>query len=219
MAVIGPWPDLATAVSETRAFLNDGPQDKPVKRKQLVGNVNGSNTQFQTWEDRLVPGSFIAFVDFTQVPVVELDDIQGVVQLATAPTPGQVVRGRYYYQFFLDSEMQEFVQRGAAMIVESEDVTLVAPGLKDACMSFAGYFGFRKQAIRWAHRMSDRFLLEEEPLVQEPIARPNHFEQIAQKFYDEGRVLRDDFYKRHSRSLAPAFAMFKPRIPPIAPRR
>lgn len=219
MAVIGPWPDLATAVAETRAFLNDGPQDKPVKRKQLIGNVNGVNTQFQTWEDRLVPGSMLVFVDFTQVPATEIDDVQGVIQLATAPAPGQVVRGRYYYQFFLDPELQEFVQRGASMITDTEDVTSIAPGLKSACMNFAGFFAFRKQAIRWAHRMSDRFLLEEEPLVQEPIARPNHFEQLAQKFLDEGRVLRDDFYRRDSRSLAPAFAMFKARVPPIAPRR
>ncbi len=219
MAVVGPWPNLATAVAETRVFLNDGPLDKPVKRKQLVGNANGANTLFQTWEERLVPGSMVVTVDFTQVASTEIDLVQGLIQLAVAPTPGQVVRGRYYYQFFFDSELEEFVQRGAAMINESEDVTLVAPGLKDACMSFAGFYAFRKQAIRWAHRMSDRFLLEEEPLVQEPIARPNHFEQMAQKFLDEGRVLRDDYYRRHSRSLAPAFAVFKPRIPPIAPRR
>jgi hypothetical protein len=213
------WPDLATGVAELRIFLNDGPTDRPVKRKNLVGNANAVNTIFETFEDRIVPGTLVASVDFTDVPSTLIDPLFGLVQLATPPNAGQGVRARYYFQFFLDSELQQVLPDGARETLDTEDVTQIPPGLKNVCLYFAGSFAFRKQAIRWATRMSNRFLLEEEPLVQEPIARPNHFENIATKFYDEARILRDDFYKRHSRSLAPAFNMFKAKVPFISPRR
>ena len=78
---------------------------------------------------------------------------------------------------------------------------------------------FQKQAIRWAQRMSGRFLLEEEPVTQETEQRANHFLQIAREYWKQGVQSRDSFYMRHGRRNAPAAGMWKPHVPPLAPRR
>src|SRR6266446_949998 len=116
---MGAWPDLATAVTELRVFLNDGPSDRPIKRKKLIGTVDGDNTQFFVLEERLVPPAqsplpggvsiIISFDDLDQPnnTVVVTDPLMGEIDLTTAPNAGQVVRGRYYYQYFLDNELQE----------------------------------------------------------------------------------------------------------------
>jgi len=217
---VSTWTDLAVAISDIRAFVNDGPFDKLVKQKALIGEVNGSNDIFMTFEDRLTTVQKIT-VDFIDIgPAFTLiDAIQGFIQLTTPPAPSSVVRAAYYYQFFLDSELTEAVTMATGEILGTEDPTQVPIGLKQATMAMAGYFGFTKQSIRWATRMSMKFLLEEEPVKAETMNRSNLFGQIAKSYFDQARTMRDDYYKRQSRSLAPAFGMFKPRIPTIGPRR
>lgn len=219
---MGVWPDVATAVSDLRAYLNDGPTDRPIKSKQVVGVVNGTNVNFMTFEDRIIETSLVVTVDYSDVAdndVVVDDASMGRFHLRTAPIAGQVVRAHYYFQFFLDGELREAVQLATGEVLNTEDVGGIPIGLKTATLNFGGYFAFNKQAIRWATRMSNRFLLEEEPLEQETNNRANHFKTLAKNYFDEARIMRDDYYKRHSRGLAPAAGMLKANIPPIAPRR
>jgi len=86
-------------------------------------------------------------------------------------------------------------------------------------LHYAGHFAYMKQAMRWAQRMSSRFILEEEPLDNETLVRSNMFQSIAKTLRDTGDELRDNFYKRHGRRHAPAFNIIKPSIRPVAPRR
>lgn len=214
------WTSLAIAISDLRAFLNDGPVDKLVKQKALIGEVNGTNAVFMTFEDRLTSVVKIT-VDFVDqgAGFTLTDPIQGFIQLTTPPPPSSVIRAAYYYQFFLDSELTEAITMASGEIIGTEDPTQVGIGLKQATMAMAGYFAFTKQSIRWATRMSMKFLLEEEPVASETTNRSNLFGQIARTYFDQARTMRDDFYKRQSRSLAPAFGMFKPSIPHVGPRR
>ena len=47
------WQTQAAARADLRKFLNDGPLDRPVKNKQVIGVVDGSNKEFMTWDDRI----------------------------------------------------------------------------------------------------------------------------------------------------------------------
>lgn len=212
------WPDLATAIADLRTFLNDGPTDRPVKQKQLVGEVDGTNAEFFAWEERVVPGTLSVTVDFTPVAATLTDPVMGLVTLASPPPGGSTVRGRYYYQYFLDAELQTAITEAATQIEGSEDVTTIIPALKIVVLNFGGYFGYKKQAIRWAQRMSDKWILKEAPEEGDNFAKSNLFDKLARTFMDEARILRDDYYKRQSRQLAPAAAMMKPRIPRVGPR-
>lgn len=212
------WPDIATAVGELRTYLNDGPQDRPVKQKKLVGEVDGTNTEFFIFEERVVVGSLSVTVNFTPVASTLSDPVLGVVTLPTPPDRGTTVRGRYYFQYFTDAELQESLLNACGQVLSVEDVTQIGIGLKQPVLAYAGYFAYTKQSIRWAQRMSQKFLLDEEPLQSENNNRSNLFKQMAKGFMDDARIMRDDFYKRQSRALAPAAAVTKLRIPWIGPR-
>lgn len=219
---VNPWTSAAVARADLRTFLNDGPQDRPVKGKQVFGPVDGTNRQFITWEDRLVAGTLVVSVnltDLTPADYQEIDDVMGIFTLTTAPAAQQIVRARYFFQYFLDAELDAALQMAAVELVEDDNIVAVPIGLKNAALNFAGSFGYQKQAIRWAQRMSQRFLLEEEPTNEDLQARPNHFLKIADGMYRQAVLMRDGYYMRHGRRNVPAVAVNKPRLRPLAPRR
>lgn len=221
---MGAWATSDAARDELRAFLNDGPSDRPVKGKKLVGTANGQNKIFFAFDDRIVLSTpSTVFVSLSGIDLApggfSLDDaIMGQFTLAVAPPVGAEVRGRYYVQFFLDSELDEFLRLGAGQIVESRDITMINDGLAAAALNFAGYFGFAKQSIRWAQRMSEKYLLEDAPIDDGASQRPNLFRQIANDYLKNAKDARDSFYQRDGRRNAPAWRMFKPVIPNVGPR-
>lgn len=216
------WQDFASAVSALRSFVNDGPTDRPIKAKQVRGTVDGSNGTFVTWDDRLIEGTLVASVDDVDQAddaLVVLDPVMGRFTLTPAPSRGSVVRAHYYFQYFIDADLEEAMIQACGEVLQTEDPSGIPIGLKSSALNFGAFFAFTKQSIRWATRMSDRFLIQEEPIDAETLNRSNLFKDLANGFFDKARVMRDDFYMRHSRRQAPAFAMFKPRIGPIGPRR
>jgi len=91
----------ATGGNELRAFLNDGAQDRPVKNKQLIGVVDGVNTSFLTFDDRVVPGSLVVTVDLAQVPATLNDPVMGIIIVTTTPPAQQTtVRGHVLLSVF-----------------------------------------------------------------------------------------------------------------------
>jgi hypothetical protein len=216
---MGAWASATVARDELRAFLNDGTRDRPIKGKKLIGTVDGVNTEFFTYEERLVDdASLVVTVDIAVVSASITDATRGVIQLAAPPAQQTTVRGQYYFQYFLDSELDEALRNAAGEIIESDDITQVGFGFKNAALNYAGYFCFTKQAIRWAQRMSEKYILEDSPAEDGASQRPNLFNQIAQSYLKNAGDFRDSYYKRHGRRFAPAWAMFKPTIPPVGPK-
>lgn len=216
---MGAWASAAEALASLRRFTNDGPTDRPIKDKAVVGPIDGVNTKFMTYDDRVVVGSLVVTVDNVAVTVTLDDPIRGDFTLSAAPVVNSTVKAHYYFQYFLDIDLNESVQLAAGDLVESDDITLVEPGLKSAALSFGKSYAFGKQAIRWAERMSERFLLEEAPLDSNPQHRANLFQQISKDAMTAAIALRTSFYERHGRRGVAAFAITKPHIPVIGPRR
>lgn len=225
------WPDTATAILALRRLLHDGPTDRLVKSKKVVGPVDGSNRTFFTIEDRLVtpaagsplpaPGLTVT-VDYVAVAQgdITLDSaVLGQFTLATAPEATAGIRAEYFYQYFLDAELDEALQLAAGELIETDTYLLIQDGLKLAALTFGAHFAFQKQSVRWVERLSQKFLLEEEPLSAEVLGRANLFQTLADRFLKNGMTIRDSFYTRHGRRAAPAFSRYAPRIGPIGPVR
>ncbi len=226
------WASLAAATSDLRTFVNDGPVDRLVKEKVVIGATNGVNTTYMTWEDRIIGATLVVTIDYVPYPgafTQALDangiNLTGTFTLATPgstppvpPVATAVVRAQYYFQYFLDAELQEALFMAANEMIETDDPTQVPSGLKYAMLYFAGSFAYQKLAIRWAQVLSNRFLVVEEPSHNENMQRPNMFQQIAKSLWDQGTKLRDGYYMRHGRRNAPAFNRYYPRIPIIGPR-
>lgn len=220
---MGVWASAAEARDALRAFINDGPTDRPVKLKQVVGSVDGTNVTFFAWDDRIIPGTLVLSLDGIDQPggfiANTTDYIMGVIVTTTPPPADQALRARYYFQYFIDSELDEALQMAANQITETDDITSIVPGLKVAALNFGAHFGFQKQAIRWAQRMSSKFLLQEEPIDTEVEKRSNLFLQLAREYYKQGVQMRDSYYTRHGRRHAPAMGVYKPSTPYWGPRR
>lgn len=221
------WPSQQAAIDDLRRFVNDGPLDRPVKRKLVIGRVDGVNLNFMTFDDRIIDTSLIVSVDdlpYAVSQVVVDDPILGTFHLIAsagppvAPPPLQTtVRAAYYFQYFLDSELAEALMLASQIITEGDDPTQIASGLKPAALHFGASFAYGKQSMRWAQRKSAQFLLEEEPLSDDVMNRSNLFEKMRESYYKQGIALRDSFYMRDGRRNVPSFNVFKPNTSPTPP--
>lgn len=217
---MGAWADKVGARDDLRRFLSDGPQDRPVKRKPVVGPVDGLNTTFYAFDDRLLDGTLtVSYDEVDQVGTVLSDAMNGLFTVTAAPAAFTTVRARYYFQYFLDTELDEAVELAAGEIVESDDVTQVVPGLKLSTLWFATHMAWTKLGARWTSRESARLMLEEAPLQQENMERAKWFSDKAREGLENARKLRLDYYQNHGRRVSPAFAIHYPNIPRYGPRR
>lgn len=212
------WPSIAAAVADLRVFLNDGPQDRLVKQKLVVGAIDGVNTQFFTFEDRIIGSTLVVTVSFVPVPVTVNDEVTGEFRTDTPPDRDSTVRAQYFYRYFLDAELEVALESTAEQLLDVDDITKTPGGMKLATLHYAGAFAYQKQAMRWMERLSHKFLLEEEPLQNEALARSNMFKDMANNLLKNGEHFRDDFYKTQGRQLRPAFRVYRPRIGMIGPR-
>lgn len=216
------WADTAAALTALRQFLNDGPTDRPVKSKQIIGPANGVNKVFFTWEDRLITGTVSTIVNDTVIAEganLAVNQALGQLTYLVAPPPSAAIVASYFFQYFTDAELTSALTAGLGQISDATLVTNVPNGLQQAVLCFAGYFAYYKQAMRWAQRMSERFILQDAPLDSETLGRSNLFRQMANDLYKQAREMREDYYTQQGRREQPAWTVVKPYIPVIGPRR
>lgn len=202
-------------------FLGDNDDDKVVKRKNVVGQINGVNKRFWTFDDRLVakPAVYVDEAPIAAADVTLEDAVLGQFLLASAPATGATLQAQYRYHYFLDAELQAAVQVATGEFVETDNVTQVDPGLKLAVLNIAGSHACTRQSVRWMERASDRFMADEKPTREEALARSATFKDMARTMLSAGRQLRLDFFQNHGRRVRPAFTTVYQVLPPLGPRR
>lgn len=219
---MGVWADEGAAVADLRRFLNDGPTDRPVKGKPVIGRVDAINTTFITWDDRLVDGTLRVMDNNLVLPdtaVTLVDSITGEFTITPPPALTHTILALYYFQYFLDADMVEALEMATESISSSDDITTVAVGFRPAALAFASSWAYEKQSMRWTQRLSNRFRVEEEPTDKDVSERPKLFKLWADDFWEKGVKFRDDVYTRQGRRNVPSIARTSPFLPPIAPRR
>lgn len=220
---MGVWADAVTARNDLRSFVRDNVTDRPVKNKLVLGPIDGVNPVFYTYEERIVAGTILFSYDYVEQPgsvIAAQDLIMGKFSLAPPPQANVGVRASYYWQLFLDSDLDEALQLAAGEIHETDDITTVQAGLKNAALHFAASFAFTNQSVRWlVQRASEKYLLQESPVEAPAEQRAKEFRDAATTYYKMGVELRSSFYQRHGRRDAPAWNVYKPVLPPIQPLR
>lgn len=209
----------STGVTDLRVHLSDGATDRFRYRKRCFGEVNGSNLTFKTYEFRRVTDFTLAtspegvYLNGVLVPATGIasDFInEGVFTLTSAylPVDGQYVEASYYIQWFLDSELDGFLQRAALSELNTSDYTTLSGGLITAAIEIASSFAYAKMAQRWREYLSSNFKVEDEPEKQ--VTGPvENFIQLAKEALDRGLQIRDDYYTRQGRAKQPLFANIK----------
>lgn len=215
-----------TAVSDIRMLLSDGPTDKLMWRKQVLGQLDGTNTKFKTFEFRRVTDFTVAPTDATGVFVddalqtVTADDlVSGGFTLSAAPTNGQTITATYYVQWFTDAELTQFVTSAAEWSGYVDSFTSVPEGLRPASKEYAASQAFQKLSLRFAMNLAETYQLYDAP-DQKRFDPVKAYADIAKQKMDLAFRLRDDFYKnRQGQALAPRSGVVRGRVRDVAPKR
>lgn len=215
------WADPTT---DLRNLIGDGAKDKERKLKQLVGQVDGTNKTFFTFEKRFLTDFTApatpegAFVNSTLVAVTSQDAPIGQVVLTVAPDPGDIVEATYYFQWFENSELETFLRSASNWIGIGNDPTKIEGGLQPPAKYYAAQEAVHKLSIQFANSNSAIYLMEEGP-KEKKVALVNHFRTLSKDYTDKAMKLLSHFYKGQGAQDGPVFASIAGAVPSVVPRR
>lgn len=212
-----------TAVADLRVHLSDGPTDKLSYRKRVIGQINGANLIFKTFEYRRLTNLTTAvapagvYKDGVLVTVSADNLTSGEFTLAVAPTDGQVLEATYYSQWFEDTDLTVFLTQAANWSSLAGDYTNAPPGLQPALLDYCGHLGYRKLALFWARSISETFMFQDAP-QKDRYAVVDSYTRLAADFEKRATQLRNDFYARQGQNLQPLFVSIQGNVRDVPPR-
>jgi len=214
-----------TAVSDVRKIISDGPTDKLSYRKKVLNIINGVNKIFKTFEMRRVSnftsptGPVGVFVDDSPVTVISDDVTSGEFVVNTAPTDGQSLTATYYWQWFLDAELQEFLVDSAEWIGVGVDYTQIPESLRPASKEYAAHKAYQKLVSKMAVNLAETYQLYDAPDGKrfDPVSM---YMKISKEKYDLALKLRNDVYDgRKGQAKAPISVSIAGRVRDVPPNR
>lgn len=216
----------STAVTDVRKILSDGATDKLCYRKKVIGEINGTNVTFKTFEIRRISslvtptGPTGAFTDSgVAVPVTSEDMESGEFVVTTAPADGTSLVASYYYQWFNDDELTEFLTDASEWIGNGADFTTLGEDLRPSAKEYAAHKAYQKLISRMSVNLAETYQLYDAPDQKrfDPVAA---YMKISQGKYDLALKLRNDVYTgRKGQAGAPRSGTVIGRVPNVAPNR
>lgn len=210
------------ALTELRQLLNDDSTDKPRFRQQVLGQVNGTNKAFRTFEPRRVTDFTTAIAPFgvyknsSATPeTVTTDNLEfGQFVLSTAPTAGDTLEASFYVQWFTDTELNAFLLDSANWL-GTGTVVAIQQGLQPAAKKYAAAQAYQELAIRWSQDLSMQFKSQDIDPETKPI---NPYTSLANQFRKDATDSRDQFYKRQGRPYQPLFKSVAGNVGDVPPK-
>lgn len=209
----------ASPIADLRILLSDGPTDKLRANKAVMGNQNGINSIFKTAEFRR-QNNFTAASTVSPLGIsingvlvapsaVSTDDPNtGFFSLAASSVGvNDQVTTTYYIQWFLDSEIDNFLQQASMWLGQTSDYSITPDGLKDACLKFAASNAYMKLSLKYAEDvMAETYKLQDSKDDKRmDIVRA--YQDASKQARKDANTSRDDFYTRKGQSLAPKFGI------------
>jgi hypothetical protein len=216
-----PW---ANAVSDCRKTLSDGDTDKLAYRKKVIGEQNGVNLTFKTFEARRI-SEFVSptapagvFLDNAAATVASEDLTSGEFNLVTAPTDGQTLVATYYYQWFTDEELEEFLLTATQWIGLGDDFLQIPDTFQPAAREYVAFLGYQKLVSKMSVNLAETYQLYDAP--DEKRFNPvTMYMNISKQKYDLAVKLRDDVYERKGAAKAPRSATLPGTVRDVPPNR
>ena len=205
----------ASPIGDLRTLLSDGPTDKLRANKAVMGNQNGVNAVFKTFEfrrqnDFTAPSTVAPIgvsINGTLVaPSAVLADDIGTGFFSLAPSSvgtNDQVTATYYIQWFLDSELDFFLQQASLWLGATSDYAQTVDGLKDACLKFAISNAYMKLSLRYAEdfAMETYRLLDAKDDKRFDIVTA--YQNASKQSRKDANDSRNDFYTRKGAPLSP----------------
>jgi hypothetical protein len=143
--------ESAPALNSLRVKLGDTLTSKFEFRVDTYPTPDGLAKRFFTGRNQLMEGSLLVFVDDReQSQGITANFPQGTFEMADPPAVGAKLQASFYYQWFLDSELEEFLTLAANAFGQSTHVgTTIPDGLRPAVLSIACYHAYMRKAAEF----------------------------------------------------------------------
>lgn len=224
-------PTASTARQQVRRLVQDGQTSdatpvpyKMVRLEDLTDQVSTGQTTFQVRFTGVpteayvtcyvIPGSLVAYVDGSPAPTSPKTDVDRNGNFVLSAAPGQQVQVSYGWQYFADSDIDDFVDQARQWLREYTDVTLVPDGLVPALVRHAASKALEALAAKVAlpsvsagEASADLSKLASEWRAQ------------ATAWASEATSLRESYWARASEPRGPAFDTGSMALDPYQPQR
>lgn len=216
------------AVTELRQMLSDTAIHKRSSRKALLGDINGENKKFRTYDKRIIEDSLEVYVAGAKVSGTVVDDaVAGELSLASPPDKNTQVQASYYWQWWVDDEIKTFLNKGAEAVSQNSTATpdtaylQIPSGLKNGALNLAAAIALRSLInFLIMRKHSQEFVIEQDVNNDENFGPSiDAMRRLADTYWDTGIAMRDDFYKRQGQRNVAAFAIKKGKITQYGPTR
>jgi len=150
---VARW-ENGSSVASLRSLLGDGPSDKFEFRTSAVPAPDGVTCRFFLGRQRLVEDSVVVYENSVSgAPTIGA--ALGTADFLTAPAPSGTVEASYFYQWFTDPELLEFLTLAANTLrFESSADAALPVGLRPALLDFACYHAYMRKAAEYAEALS-----------------------------------------------------------------
>jgi hypothetical protein len=180
--------------------------------KGCIGKKDGVNRVFKTLEARrltdftqaLAPGLGV-YVNGTLAQVDSDNTDVGAFTLHVAPGNQAQVEASYYFQWFRDTELQQFLLNAAQVLQVGSDPTQVPDGLQPAALHYAAAEAYLKVAVKMTEKLSSTYKAEDASGRPE-MTEAEEFRKLAKDCALRADKLRDDYWGKAGKQMSVGFA-------------
>jgi len=196
------------AIVELRTVLSDGDTDKNVWRKRCLGFVNGTNVLFKTFENRRITNfttasaPFGVFVNGVAATITADDVESGQFTISAAPADGSYLEATYIHRWFIDTELDTFLNNASQWLQYGATYANIADGLQDAAIKYACHQAYQKLAVKFALHLSSTYKMEDVPSPEVKDIQKS-YESLSDQYKRWAKESRDEYYSRAGQGLAP----------------
>lgn len=149
--------DVSAAISSLRSLLGDNATDKFEFKVDVFPTPDGVTKRFFVGQTRVLENTLQVYVEGVQAVsgapsgIVEIDYEKGSFDLGTAPSGSVSVQASFYYRWFTDPELTEFLTSAGTMLgFEAISDAGLPIGVRAAVLDFAAYYAYMKKAAEYA---------------------------------------------------------------------
>lgn len=205
----------ANAITEFRQVMADTDLHKHSFQKKVLGRKDGDNTKFITFDKRVIEDTFTVQVDGVDVTFTMDDPVKGTFTVNEAPASNQELTASYYWQWWLDEEIKNFLNKGAESTGQFTDTIpdnsylKIQAGLRSAAMLYGAYWA-TMSLIKYLEmrRHSSEYVIEEDGNRDaNDAAMIDAMRREAADYITRADTARDDFWKRLGQRAKPSFGV------------
>ncbi len=210
---------VPAAILAIRLSINDSATSNYAGPDNLEAQVDGLRKVFKLSNKNIVAGASSAFYvadSGTPVTADPTDPVNGLSILATAPQAS--FEYYYYYQKFIDAEIQQFLDTGLGKVGMTETtLTTIDQGLWDVVSHYASAEAYHTLMGRFAETFTTS--VEGESYTMSDIFKS--YRILHDTHIEDGDKMREEYYKKQGRRFQTYSTSTSARQPlnPLLPRR